>query len=84
MTTAAWHTLGLALWMARGGFHKQHQSTAASCAFMMPVQHLAMPWFSAGQLKINDLAKVGLWLNIAAIDLITLLMLTIVPLVFDL
>lgn len=58
---------------------------AASCAFMMPV---ATPpnaiVFSSGQLRISDMAKAGLWLNIAAIGLITLLMLTIVPMVFAL
>ena len=58
---------------------------AASCAFMMPV---ATPpnaiVFSSGHLKISDMAKAGLWLNIAAIGLITILMLTIVPMVFSL
>ena len=58
---------------------------AASCAFMMPV---ATPpnaiVFSSGHLKISDMAKAGLWLNIAAIGLITILMLTIVPMVFTL
>jgi sodium-dependent dicarboxylate transporter 2/3/5 len=58
---------------------------AASCAFMMPV---ATPpnaiVFSSGKLKIVDMAKAGFWLNIAAIFLITVLMLTIVPMVFTL
>jgi sodium-dependent dicarboxylate transporter 2/3/5 len=58
---------------------------AASCAFMMPV---ATPpnaiVFSSGKLKIIDMAKAGFWLNIIAIILITGLMLTIVPMVFDL
>ncbi|NRA82246.1 MAG: DASS family sodium-coupled anion symporter [Gammaproteobacteria bacterium] len=58
---------------------------AASCAFMMPV---ATPpnaiVFSSGHLKISDMAKAGLWLNVAAIGLITILMLTIVPMVFTL
>jgi sodium-dependent dicarboxylate transporter 2/3/5 len=58
---------------------------AASCAFMMPV---ATPpnaiVFSSGQLLISDMAKAGLWLNIAAISLITVLMLTIIPAVFPL
>lgn len=58
---------------------------AASCAFMMPV---ATPpnavVFSSGQLRIADMAKAGLWLNIAGIALITVLMLTIIPMVFAL
>ncbi|MCW8832823.1 MAG: DASS family sodium-coupled anion symporter [Colwellia sp.] len=58
---------------------------AASCAFMMPV---ATPpnavVFSSGQLRITDMARAGLWLNIAAIGLIIVLMLTTVPMVFSL
>ncbi len=58
---------------------------AASCAFMMPV---ATPpnaiVFSSGKLRISDMARAGLWLNVAAIGLIVLLMLTTVPVVFGL
>lgn len=58
---------------------------AASCAFMMPV---ATPpnaiVFSSGELRIADMARAGFWLNIAAIVMIVLLMLTSVPLVFNL
>jgi sodium-dependent dicarboxylate transporter 2/3/5 len=58
---------------------------AASCAFMMPV---ATPpnavVFSSGELRISDMAKAGLWLNIAAIAIIVLLMSTTVPMVFNL
>ncbi|QBG34488.1 SLC13 family permease [Litorilituus sediminis] len=58
---------------------------AASCAFMMPV---ATPpnaiVFSSGELRIKDMARAGLWLNIAAIAIIALLMLTTVPMVFNL
>jgi sodium-dependent dicarboxylate transporter 2/3/5 len=58
---------------------------AASCAFMMPV---ATPpnaiVFSSGELRIADMARAGFWLNIAAIFMIVLLMLTAVPLVFNL
>ena len=58
---------------------------AASCAFMMPV---ATPpnavVFSSGQLRIADMARAGLWLNIAGVMLITLLMVTIIPMVFSL
>lgn len=58
---------------------------AASCAFMMPV---ATPpnaiVFSSGELRIADMARAGFWLNIAAIAMIVLLMLTTVPMVFNL
>ncbi|PKG82215.1 anion transporter [Colwellia sp. 75C3] len=58
---------------------------AASCAFMMPV---ATPpnaiVFSSGKLRIADMARAGFWLNIAAIGLIVILMLTTVPMVFNL
>jgi len=58
---------------------------AASCAFMMPV---ATPpnaiVFSSGKLRITDMARAGLWLNIAAIGMIMLLMMTSVPMVFNL
>ncbi len=58
---------------------------AASCAFMMPV---ATPpnavVFSSGELRIADMAKAGFWLNITAVVLIVIMMLTTVPLVFSL
>jgi sodium-dependent dicarboxylate transporter 2/3/5 len=58
---------------------------AASCAFMMPV---ATPpnaiVFSSGELRISDMARAGFWLNVAAIGMIVLLMLTAVPMVFTL
>lgn len=58
---------------------------AASCAFMMPV---ATPpnaiVFSSGELRIVDMARAGFWLNIAAIAMIVLMMLTSVPWVFNL
>jgi sodium-dependent dicarboxylate transporter 2/3/5 len=58
---------------------------AASCAFMMPV---ATPpnaiVFSSGKLRIADMARAGFWLNIAAIGLIVVMMLTTVPVVFGL
>jgi len=58
---------------------------AASCAFMMPV---ATPpnaiVFSSGELRISDMVRAGFWLNIAAIFMIVLLMLTAVPWMFNL
>ena len=40
--------------------------------------------FSSGELRIADMARAGFWLNIAAIFMIVLLMLTTVPMVFNL
>lgn len=48
-------------------------SVATSCAFMMPV---ATPpsaiVYASGHLQIADMARAGLWLNLAAIAVITL------------
>ena len=59
-------------------------AVAASCAFMMPV---ATPpnaiVFASGKLKIVDMVKAGLALNLAAIGLITLAVLIIGRYVFD-
>ncbi|MCE0557969.1 DASS family sodium-coupled anion symporter [Motilimonas sp. E26] len=56
---------------------------AASCAFMMPV---ATPpnaiVFGSGELKIRDMMKAGLILNLIAIALITLTMITLMPMIF--
>ena len=56
---------------------------AASCAFMMPV---ATPpnaiVFGSGELKIKDMIRAGFVLNLIAISLITLVTLTLAPLVF--
>ncbi len=53
---------------------------AASCAFMLPV---ATPpnavVFGAGYLKIPDMVRVGIWLNIISILIITLLIFTTLP-----
>ncbi|MDA1269424.1 MAG: SLC13 family permease [Bacteroidetes bacterium] len=53
---------------------------AASCAFMLPV---ATPpnavVFGPGYLKIKDMVKVGLWLNIISIILLTLMVYFILP-----
>jgi solute carrier family 13 (sodium-dependent dicarboxylate transporter), member 2/3/5 len=53
---------------------------AASCAFMLPV---ATPpnavVFGPGYLKIKDMVKVGLWLNIISIILLSLMVYFILP-----
>ncbi len=53
---------------------------AASCAFMLPV---ATPpnavVFGPGYLKIKDMVKAGLWLNIISIILLTLMVYYILP-----
>jgi sodium-dependent dicarboxylate transporter 2/3/5 len=57
---------------------------AASCAFMLPV---ATPpnavVFGAGYLKIPDMVRAGIWLNIISIIIITLLVYTTLPLLWD-
>jgi sodium-dependent dicarboxylate transporter 2/3/5 len=58
---------------------------AASCAFMLPV---ATPpnaiVFAAGYLKINEMVKNGLWLNIISIILLTLFVYFILPFAWNL
>jgi len=58
---------------------------AASCAFMLPV---ATPpnavVFGSGYLKIGDMVKKGIWLNIISIILITLIVYFILPVVWSL
>jgi sodium-dependent dicarboxylate transporter 2/3/5 len=58
---------------------------AASCAFMLPV---ATPpnavVFGSGYLKIEDMVKKGIWMNVISILLITLIVYFILPLIWDL
>jgi sodium-dependent dicarboxylate transporter 2/3/5 len=58
---------------------------AVSCAFMLPV---ATPpnaiVYGSGVVRIQDMARVGVWLNLAFVVLLTALAFTLVPLVFDL
>ena len=60
-------------------------TVAASCAFMLPV---ATPpnavVFGSGLLKIEDMVKKGIWLNIASIILLTLIVYFVLPLVWNL
>jgi sodium-dependent dicarboxylate transporter 2/3/5 len=58
---------------------------AASCAFMLPV---ATPpnavVFGSGYLKIEDMVRKGIWMNLISIVLVTLIVYYILPLVWDL
>ena len=58
---------------------------AASCAFMLPV---ATPpnaiVFGSGLLKIDDMFKKGIWMNLFSIIIISLIVYYILPFVFDL
>ncbi|MBC3846730.1 SLC13/DASS family transporter [Winogradskyella echinorum] len=58
---------------------------AASCAFMLPV---ATPpnavVFGSGYLKIEDMVKKGIWMNVISIVLVTLIVYFVLPLVWDL
>jgi sodium-dependent dicarboxylate transporter 2/3/5 len=59
-------------------------TVAASCAFMLPV---ATPpnaiVFGSGYLKIPDMVKTGIWLNIISIILITLAAYYLLPLLWN-
>lgn len=58
---------------------------AASCAFMLPV---ATPpnavVFGSGYLKIEDMVKKGIWLNIISIILLTIIVYYFLPIIWDL
>ncbi|WP_369997654.1 DASS family sodium-coupled anion symporter [Winogradskyella sp.] len=58
---------------------------AASCAFMLPV---ATPpnavVFGSGYLKIEDMVKKGIWMNIISIVLVTLIVYFVLPLIWKL
>jgi sodium-dependent dicarboxylate transporter 2/3/5 len=57
---------------------------AASCAFMLPV---ATPpnavVFGSGYLKVYDMVRVGIWLNIISIIIITLFTYFLLPTFWD-
>jgi sodium-dependent dicarboxylate transporter 2/3/5 len=57
---------------------------AASCAFMMPV---ATPpnavVFGSGYLRIPDMIKSGIWMNIISILFLTLMVYYFLPIIWD-
>ena len=59
-------------------------TVAASCAFMLPV---ATPpnavVFGSGYLKISDMAKSGIWMNIVSIVFLSLMVYYVLPLIWD-
>ena len=59
-------------------------TTAASCAFMLPV---ATPpnaiVFGSGHLKISDMMKTGIWLNIFSIIVLSILIYLFLPVIWD-
>ncbi|MFI8378909.1 SLC13 family permease [Leeuwenhoekiella sp. NPDC079379] len=59
-------------------------TVAASCAFMLPV---ATPpnavVFGSGYLRIPDMVRAGIWMNIISIILLTLLVYFVLPLVWE-
>ena len=59
-------------------------TVAASCAFMLPV---ATPpnavVFASGYLRIPDMVRVGIWMNILSIIILTLFVYFLLPLLWE-
>ena len=57
---------------------------AASCAFMLPISTPPKAVvFGSGFLKIEDMFKKGVWMNLISILIISLVVYFILPYVFD-
>ena len=57
---------------------------AASCAFMLPIATAPNAVvFGSGLLKIEDMFKKGIWMNIISIIIITLIVYYFLPSIFD-
>jgi sodium-dependent dicarboxylate transporter 2/3/5 len=59
-------------------------TVAATCAFMLPV---ATPpnavVFGSGYLRIPDMVRVGIWMNLLSIILLTLFVFFLLPVLWD-
>ena len=59
-------------------------TVAASCAFMLPV---ATPpnavVFGSGYLRIPDMVRAGIWMNIISILILTCMVYFVLPLIWD-
>ncbi len=59
-------------------------TVAASCAFMLPVATAPNALvFGSGYLKISDMLKSGIWLNVLSIVLLTLMAYFLLPLIWN-
>ena len=56
---------------------------AASCAFMMPISTPPNAIvFSSGHIRMNDMIKIGFWLNLVSIIILSLAGITIIKWIY--